>query len=423
MGLPNDIISEWVLSNVKKFDDKLIGEPVNGTRKISGQILSPPDTVMASSTTSSSAEVEHAHPDLEVPLNLYSIQAFEFIGFTASASKWLLDIWALDDEGDLEDAMIARIVNFGGHDSDDERTSMSKIGISAELQEKVMDPEYEDVRSTQWLSYWILETIFENIWTLKNLSERLNRNLAVIQSGKTPFASLRGGAPEDRSKYHLTRVGHTTLYRSTSAAQLERVFGEHSLNLDLNFQFRRGIHTGDFHNERRGYCWSSQHWVSEHFAAYTCSRIKSPTDICVIRALVPTHLLQGQGVWALPFGDDWKKLVWHSTRELLYPADIQEKLDKSTLIIGPVSINFSELKFWKQATEDRNCYTVKGEVAKQYVWIGMASMAAMNEPLKEKWDLFRGRWKLCTQNPYIDCSPRHIPEPQKWARMQLEVMH
>ncbi|KAI4625700.1 hypothetical protein J4E80_002833 [Alternaria sp. BMP 0032] len=100
MGLPNDIISEWVLSNVKKFDDKLIGEPVNGTRKISGQILSPPDTVMASSTTSSSAEVEHAHPDLEVPLNLYSIQA---------ASKWLLDIWALDDEGDLEDAMVGKI--------------------------------------------------------------------------------------------------------------------------------------------------------------------------------------------------------------------------------------------------------------------------------------------------------------------------
>ncbi|KAI4712510.1 hypothetical protein J4E89_002777 [Alternaria sp. Ai002NY15] len=419
MGLPKDILSEWVLFNVKKFDRTLVEEPVNGTRKISGQLLSPPDTVMASSASSSSAQVAQPHPDLEVPLNLYSMQAFEFLGFTSSAAESLLAAWTRDDEADLEDVIIDRITYFGGHGSVDERTIMSKIGISAELQEKVMDPEYEDVRSTQSLSYWILETIFENIWTLKNLSERLNRNLAVIQSGKTPFASLRGGAPEDRSKYHLTRVGHTTLYRSTSAAQLERVFGEHSLNLDLNFQFRRGIHTGDFHNERRGYCWSSQHWVSEHFAAYTCSRIKSPTDVCIIRALVPTHLLQGQGVWALPFGDDWKKLVWHSTRELIYPADIQEKLDKSTLIIGPVSINFSELKSWKQATEDRNCYTVKGEVAKQYVWVGMASIEAMNEPLKEKWDLFRGRWKLCTENTYADCSPRHIPEPQKWARMRL----
>jgi len=209
MGLPNNILSDRVLSNIKKFDDKLVGEPVNGTRKISGQLLSPPDTVMASSTTSSSAEAEQPHPDLEVPINLCSIQAFEFIGFATSASKWLLDAWTCDDEADLEDVIIDRIANFGGHDSVDERTSMSKIGISAELQEKVMDPEYEDVRSTQLLSYWILETVFENLWTLKNLGERLNRNLAVIQSGKNPFASLRGGAPEDRSKYHLTRVGHT----------------------------------------------------------------------------------------------------------------------------------------------------------------------------------------------------------------------
>jgi len=100
-----------------------------------------------------------------------------------------------------------------------------------------MDPEFEDVRSTHSLSCWILETVFENLWTLKNLNERLNRNLAVIQSGKKPFASLRGGAPEDRSKYHLTRVGHTTLFRSTSAAQLERVFTQRSLKPEQNSQF------------------------------------------------------------------------------------------------------------------------------------------------------------------------------------------
>jgi len=197
---------------------------------------------MASSASSSSAQVAQPHPDLEVPLNLYSIQAFEFLGFTPSAAESLLVVWTRDDEADLEDVIIDRITYFGGHDSDDERTSMSKIGISAELQEKVMDPEYEDVRSTQSLSYWILETIFENLWTLKNLSERLNRNLAVIQSGKTPFASLGGGAPEDRSEYHLTRVGHTTLYRSTSAAQLERDFTQRSLKLEQNFRF--GIPNG-----------------------------------------------------------------------------------------------------------------------------------------------------------------------------------
>ncbi|KAI4645103.1 hypothetical protein J4E93_005903 [Alternaria ventricosa] len=229
MGLPDDILSEWVLANVKKYDRTLVGEPVNGTRKISGQLMSPPDTVMASSASSCSVQVAQSHPDLEVPLHLYSMQAFEFLGFTSSAAESLLATWTRDDEADLEDVIIRRITYFSGHESDDERTIMSRIGISAELQEKVMDREYEDVRSTQSLSYWLLETMFENLWTLKNLNERLHRNLAVIQSGKTPFASLRGGAPEDRSKYHLTRVGHSTLFRSTSAAQLESVFTQRSL--------------------------------------------------------------------------------------------------------------------------------------------------------------------------------------------------
>lgn len=39
----------------------------------------------------------------------------------------------------------------------------------------------------------------------------------------------------------------------------------------------------------------------------------------------------------------------------------------------------------------------------------------MNEPLKERWDIFRGNWMLCDKNPWADCKARHIPEPEKWV--------
>ena len=45
-----------------------------------------------------------------------------------------------------------------------------------------MDPLFNDVRNTATLHYWILELVLENLWTLENLSERLNRNLLVLQN-------------------------------------------------------------------------------------------------------------------------------------------------------------------------------------------------------------------------------------------------
>jgi hypothetical protein len=183
MGLPNDILQGWVLNNIKKFDRNLIGDPTNGTRRISGQFFSPPDTVMASSTTSSSAtELPSVHPDLEVPLNLYSVQAFEFIGFTKETSEKLLKRWTSEDGLSFQDVLEAHIDYFCHDITEDPRITMQQLGISEARQERIMDPLFSDVRNTATLHYWILELVLENLWTLENLSERLNRNLLVLQN-------------------------------------------------------------------------------------------------------------------------------------------------------------------------------------------------------------------------------------------------
>ncbi|KAL1795000.1 hypothetical protein ACET3X_006816 [Alternaria dauci] len=425
MGLPKDILDGWVLNNIKKFDHKLVGDPANGTRRVSGQLLSPPDTVMASSTTSSSGtELPSVQPDLEVPLNLYSVQAFEFIGFTTKKSEQLLKIWASADEFSLQEVLAAHIDEFCCGPVKDPRTTMQELGISEARQERIMDPHFNDVRNTAPIYHWIMELVLENLWTLENLSERLNRNLLVLQSGQKSSSSLRGGASEYRSKYDLIQAGHTTLYRSTSARRLENVFGKTSVRLEKMCWMPMA--PNDFSFEKVAYYWSNEHWVSERFAAYTSNIIQAPGNVYIIRALVPQGLLEGEGVWKLNFGDDWKKLVWHSRNSEPYPPNIQEKHDQSKIIIGPVSINetwaFRKMKSWKEVTES-NTWIVRSESrnyhAMQYVWIGMRAMAAMNEPLKDKWDIFRGNWLLCRQNAWADCRARHIPEPEKWVSDHL----
>ncbi|KAB2104001.1 hypothetical protein AG0111_0g7281 [Alternaria gaisen] len=189
MGLTDDILQGWVLNNIKKFDRNLVGDPKNGTRRISGQLFSPPDTVMASSTTSSSAtELPSVHPDLEVPLNLYSVQAFEFIGFTKKASEKHLKRWTSEDELSFQEVLEAHIEYFCHDITEDPRTTMQELGISEARQERIMDPHFNDVRNTATLHYWILELVLENLRTLEKL---------ITMSVTVPQTSHAGGIDDE----------------------------------------------------------------------------------------------------------------------------------------------------------------------------------------------------------------------------------
>jgi hypothetical protein len=358
----------------------------NGTRRISGQLFSPPDTVGALSSASSTAtELAPAHPDLQVPLNLYSVHTFEFIGFTTKASEHLLKRWTSEDDQTLEHVITTHVQEFCDDMTADWRASMKKLGISGDIQARIMDPNFTDVRCAASLLFWILELVSENLWTLENWSERLNRNLAIIKSGPQQFPSLRDGAPQNRSHYQWTQPGNTTLFRATSAAKLVNTLQPDSLRLD-KMCFGTVV-PSDFSLDRTAYYWSTEYWVSERFAAYTANIIRAPANVCIIRALLPRGLLEGKNVWKVNFSDDWKKLVWYSRNGEPYPIDIQKKWDESKLIIGPVSINvngsFQKMKSWKDVSES-NTFRVGPEEGMQHVWIGAVAMAQMNEPFGGK---------------------------------------
>jgi hypothetical protein len=90
----------------------------------------------------------------------------------------------------------------------------------------------------------------------------------------------------------------------------------------------------------------------------------------VLRMLCPTDKITGDKVWNLEFGDDWKKLVFYSRRVEFYPPDInetagvgfyissiEEKAERSSVIIGPVSRNadatpdFEQMGSWRDVGE------------------------------------------------------------------------
>jgi hypothetical protein len=227
--------------------------------------------------------------------------------------------------------------------------TMSEVGILREMQTSIMDPEHEEVRSTNALRFWLQHFICENLLILETLNQRIEHSLKILQG---VFPQLRGGG-QDRSDYYLQQAGHTTLYRATSASRLAQVFKDEDLHLEK--MCMRQPPPSDFSLDRTAYYWSPQNWVAEQFALYTQKNCKIPGDVAILRILCPSHHLQGVRTWKFDFGEEWQKLVWHSCGEELYPTKINDKWESASMIIGPVSINhirdFFRMKSWSEVTE------------------------------------------------------------------------
>lgn len=271
MGLPKDILEDWLVKSVNTFNPSFIGSSRKGTRKISGQLLSPPLILPSSTSRSSSSAapppLTAPYPDaaelkdIEVPVSMFSEEALQFIGFDARTSRWLLNKWVEDELGlevPFQDMIFGYLDEACVIEPQDWRAKMSSIGLSQEFQDSLMDPEFTNERATRALAFWIREFTYENFLTLEGLSQRVQKSLEVLKQG---HPQLRGGA-QDRSDYHLHQAGHTTLYRATSAARLAKVFDDDKLQLQEMCLGQPP--PSDFSVDRTAYYWSPQHWVAEN---------------------------------------------------------------------------------------------------------------------------------------------------------------
>jgi hypothetical protein len=203
MEMPPDPLYNWFFQNITLANQHLLGPLQNEMCRVSARLISPGDSAFDS------------HPDtnkgFDSPFRMYSEQALRFIGFDETQSRELLQAW-LNLSADcyahwsFEEfifACLSETMCITVHA--DWRREMRRLGVSSELQEGTLDPEFEHVRATGSLSHWVHHFIEENFLILKSLPDRLSAGLKAMESGT--------GVLQDRSKseYHLTRPGYTTL--------------------------------------------------------------------------------------------------------------------------------------------------------------------------------------------------------------------
>jgi hypothetical protein len=117
------VLEEWLVESIIAYDPTLIGAPETGIRRISGHLLTSPDDHIT-------------HPDIEVPVYMYSVQALEFIGFDNATSRRPLKHWIpcsdyVGHEDMVPDDLDRQLAGTW--------REWREIGVDEKMQETIMD--------------------------------------------------------------------------------------------------------------------------------------------------------------------------------------------------------------------------------------------------------------------------------------------
>jgi hypothetical protein len=164
------VLEEWLVESIIAYEPTLIGAPETGIRKISDRFLTSRDDHIT-------------HPDIEVPVYMYSVPALEFIGFDNATSRRPLKHWIpcsdyVGHEDMVSDYLDGQLAGtwrgWGG------------IDVDEKIQETIMDMGFEDVSGREVSSCWIKECVFENHVFLEGLQRQIWCNFRAMRDGAPP---------------------------------------------------------------------------------------------------------------------------------------------------------------------------------------------------------------------------------------------
>ncbi|KAG9545477.1 hypothetical protein KCU71_g17268, partial [Aureobasidium melanogenum] len=119
----------------------------------------------------------------KLPSVANSIAGLEFIGFTHATATHIFSTYSKyklpstipsADNEDFFSFIHGHIImiNSSKFAGSTDRETMTNLGISEDVQNRILDPKFEGVRGTGSLEYWIEDTARVNYFTLVRMIER-----------------------------------------------------------------------------------------------------------------------------------------------------------------------------------------------------------------------------------------------------------
>ncbi|KAH7346230.1 hypothetical protein BKA65DRAFT_273215 [Rhexocercosporidium sp. MPI-PUGE-AT-0058] len=341
-------------------DEKiLLSGTVNGKRKVSAALLSPPSTQgSVSSGSSGSASVrihspEHSQAPFDLPESAESVAAVEWCGFARTKSGEIFARWlGRPDPQQNPDGLLQYIIgettrlNVQPLIDAPVLQAMAALGISDELRGVLTDPAYTQLFMSQTLRFWLEDTIRTRYATLENLLDRLkSRGVETVarrkggkrakvmgafdQSGPSQASSSSKApsqAQEERSALTSMQSNvlpatyvsvessppilqdHYVFYKGKAVGELRSdtfILSDGSINMEAIESYR----CGDFNPRKGAWYFTKEEETAEKYRQWAAARAPQ-AESWIIRIQVPKSFIDGLRKKELWYSLDWKTFVW-----------------------------------------------------------------------------------------------------------------
>jgi hypothetical protein len=290
-----------------------------------------------------------------------------FLGFTKKTAGEIFANWAVRPGGDknpeggiLEYALghLGRLVTPSMQNLHlQPLQAMSILGISKELQNVLVDPQFKQIFESETLYYWLKDTIASRFWTLHKLLDRLKKH-AVWTIGKKKekkrpgIAGVFGSAAEESSssaqqpspttstattsllytpedgllpQAHVAMAAtgvilpdHIVLYKGKGVSELT---GQEPNPIivpgcgDIYINSLRTFPGGDFNQTEDAWYWTPEEATAEQYRRWASQR-NLYSETWIVRIQVPRTFftkLRQEELW---FSRDWKEYIWYCKKGL-----------------------------------------------------------------------------------------------------------
>ncbi|KAI9672190.1 MAG: hypothetical protein M1831_002004 [Alyxoria varia] len=307
--------------------------------------------------TPSPPAITNPNESFEIPYSESSAAYFVWLGFTPHvAQKLHQDLTQSFNQGpeapstglQIARSYVKRCKADADGSNDDWISAFRSIGISIELEKRMMDPEFDDVRVTATLKYWLIDTFgirqraLEDI-KIKSVERKDFRSKKRAKMGKQMQESEDKSAGES-SKPQLESLaaepkiepGHLLLWKGLDTKRTENLLDRNGHLMDLGPIVSDT--PNDFCSQSAWYFTQSKH-VAERYALWAAQRSSNKdSNVCLVAMQVPNDLLSSLDIQKFRFPHDcghWQQTVWTCRRGGWLPSSLAH-IAHADVIIGPI---------------------------------------------------------------------------------------
>lgn len=333
----------------------IIGPVKSGFRPISGaSLLSLSSSGSNSQTDSEYASSSTTHPAfLYLPDSIESEATLVWLGFEPAKAKFLFQSWQGYDPNDIVEfpGLVTHYIkhfyeDVTGADDDEWNHLFSKLGITQDLKNAILDPQFKQIRLTESCKDWLIDTFEGKFCILTAIQGASRKRAKLIQDaakrGSTEpvgMIEILGGPREENSVKMQTNAypqhspGSTTLWKGGDKAKFAPLF---QVDGTLTLQHLCSLRPTDFCRGGRDVIYTTVHReVAELYANFAKRRIGDSATPCIVSLQVPNSLIQSLNPLFLQYGELWQNIVWNCRWGQPIRGPLREYTSRD-LIIGPI---------------------------------------------------------------------------------------